>query len=45
MKLTAIDRRFGVASDTGQSKAKAIRDMLKIQSFDLDWTLPSLQGH
>lgn len=41
MKLTAIDKAFGVAESTGQGKAKAIRDMLKIRSFDTDWTLPS----
>lgn len=43
MKLTAIDKAFGVAESTGQGKAKAIRDMLKIRSFDADWTLPSRQ--
>ena len=43
MKLTTIDKRFGVPSATGQSKSKAIRDMLKIRSFDIDWTLPSLR--
>jgi hypothetical protein len=43
MKLTTIDRRFGVSSNTSQSKAKAVRDVLKIRSFDLDWTLPSLR--
>ena len=26
---------------TAEFKAKAIRDMLKIRSFDTDWTLPS----
>jgi hypothetical protein len=41
MKLTAIDKAFGVAESTGQGKAKAIRDMLKICTFDPDWTLPS----
>lgn len=41
MKLTAIDKAFGVAESTGQGKAKAIRDLLKIRSFDGDWTLPS----
>jgi len=43
MKLATIDKRFGVSSATSQSKAKAIRDMLNIRSFDLDWTLPSLR--
>src|SRR5438874_10206541 len=31
MKLTAIDKAFGVAESTGQGKAKAIRDLLKIR--------------
>jgi hypothetical protein len=43
MKLTTIDRRFGVSSNASQCRAKAIRDTLKIRSFDLDWTLPSLR--
>jgi hypothetical protein len=41
MKMTAIDKAFGVSSDTGQTKSKAIRDLLKIRQFDTDWTLPS----
>jgi Domain of unknown function (DUF6398) len=41
MRLTAIDRAFGVAESTGQGNAKAIRDLLKIRQFDTDWTLPS----
>ena len=41
MKLTAIDKAFGVAESTGQGKSKAIRTMLKIHSFDPQWTLPS----
>jgi hypothetical protein len=43
MKLTTIDKRLGVSSNTGQTKAKTIRDLLNIRSFDLDWTLPSLR--
>lgn len=43
MTLTTIDKRFGVSSNTGQTKAKTIRDMLHIRPFDLDWTLPSLR--
>ncbi len=39
MKLTAIDKRFGVAESTGQGKAKAIRDQLKIRQFDHRWML------
>src|SRR4051794_32255476 len=44
MKLTAIDRAFGVAESTGQGKSKAIRTMLKIRTFDPHWTLPSRMG-
>jgi len=39
MKLTAIDKAFGVAESTGQGKAKAIRDLLKIHQFDFRWML------
>ena len=41
LKLTAIDKAFGVAESTGQGKSKAIRTMLKVRSFDTRWTLPS----
>jgi hypothetical protein len=41
MKLTAIDKAFGVAESTGQGKSKAIRTLLKIRTFDPHWTLPS----
>jgi hypothetical protein len=40
LKLTAIDKAFGVAESTGQGKAKAIRDLLEIRPFDFHWTLP-----
>src|SRR3954469_6551788 len=39
MKLTAIDKAFGVAESTGQGKAKTIRDLLKIRQFDFHWML------
>jgi hypothetical protein len=39
LKLTAIDRAFGVAESTGQGKAKAIRDLLKVRQFDFHWML------
>lgn len=42
MKLTAIDKAFGVGESTGQGKSKTIRTMLKIRQFDHRWTLPSL---
>ncbi len=41
MKLTAIDKAFGVGESTGQGKAKAIRDLLKIHPLDPAWTLRS----
>lgn len=41
MKLTAIDKAFGVAESTGQGKSKSIRTMLKIRQYDHHWTLPS----
>lgn len=41
MKLTAIDKALGVAESTGQQKAQAIRQMLKIHQWDHRWTLPS----
>jgi hypothetical protein len=39
MKLTAIDKAFGVAESTGQGKAKAIRELLKIRQFEFRWML------
>lgn len=41
MKLTAINKAFGVAESTGQGKSKTIRTMLQIGQFDHHWTLPS----
>ena len=41
LKLTAIDKAFGVAESTGQGKSKTIRTLLKIRQFDHHWTLPS----
>lgn len=41
VKMTEVDKAFGVSSGTGQTRSKAIRDMLKIHTFDLNWTLPS----
>ncbi len=41
LKVPEIDKAFNVSSATGQSKSKAIRDMLKINAFDPQWTLPS----
>ena len=41
MKLTAIDKAFGVGESTGQGKAMLIRKMLDIHRFAPDWMLPS----
>jgi hypothetical protein len=41
MKLTAIDKAFGVGESTGQGKSMLIRKMFKIRTFDPTWTLPS----
>ena len=41
MKLTFIDKAFGVAESTGQGKSKTIRKLLKIRQSDPRWTLPS----
>ena len=41
LKLTAIDKAFGVAESTGQGKSKAIREMFKIRPLDPHWSLPS----
>jgi Domain of unknown function (DUF6398) len=41
LKLTAIDKAFGVGESTGQGKSKTIRTLLKIRQFDHHWTLPS----
>lgn len=41
MKLTAIDKAFGVGESTGQGKSRLIRKLLKIRQFDHHWTLPS----
>ena len=41
MKLTAIDKAFGVGESTGQGKSMLIRRTLKIRTMDPAWTLPS----
>jgi hypothetical protein len=41
MKLTTIDKAFGVSQGTGQAKAKAIMDLFKIHQLEPEWTLPS----
>jgi len=41
MKLTAIDKAFGISESTGQGKSMLIRKTLRIQPLDPSWTLPS----
>ena len=41
MKLTAIDKAFGVGESTGQGKAVLIRKMFKIGPMDPEWSLRS----
>jgi hypothetical protein len=41
MKLTAIDKVFGVGESTGQGKSMLIRKMLKIRPMDPAWSLRS----
>lgn len=41
LKLTAIDKAFGVAESTGQGKSALIRKMLKIRPMDPAWSLRS----
>jgi hypothetical protein len=41
VKMTDVDKAFGISSGTGQAKSKTIRDMLKIGTFDPEWTLPT----
>jgi hypothetical protein len=40
-KAPDIYSYFGVASSTGQNKSKEIRNLLKINQFSPEWTLPS----
>jgi hypothetical protein len=41
MKLTAIDKAFGVGESTGQGKSMLIRKMLKISLMAPEWSLRS----
>lgn len=41
MRADELGEGFGVASSTGASKAKLIRNMLNITYFDHTWMLPS----
>ena len=41
MKLTAIDKAFGIGESTGQGKSMLIRRTLKIRPMDPEWSLRS----
>ena len=41
MKLTAIDKAFGVGESTGRGKSMLIRKALKIRPMDPAWSLRS----
>jgi hypothetical protein len=41
MKMTDIDKGFGVSEATGSAKSMAIRDLLRIDRLSPEWTLPS----
>ncbi len=41
MKMTAIDKAFGIGESTGQGKSMLIRKMLKIRRMDPAWSLRS----
>lgn len=42
MKLTAVDKAFGVAESTGQGKSMLIRKLLRISPMAPEWSLRSL---
>jgi hypothetical protein len=44
MKLTAIDKAFGVGESTGQRKSTLIRKLFKIRPMDPEGSLPSRIG-
>jgi hypothetical protein len=41
MKMTDIDEGLGVSPASGAAKSKIIRDLLRTQPFDPEWSLPS----
>jgi hypothetical protein len=41
MAMKEIDKRFRVSESNGAARTKAIRDLLKINPLDGEWTLPS----
>jgi hypothetical protein len=46
MKMTDIDKAFGVGESTASAKSSAIRKMFRISQLDFEWMLPSrLEDH
>ena len=41
VKTSKLYDAFGVKPSTGQSKSKLVRNILKMNQFDKNWTLPS----
>jgi hypothetical protein len=41
MKMTDIDKAFGIGESTASAKSSAIRKMLKMSQLDFEWMLPS----
>ena len=41
MKMTDVEKAFGVGESTSSGKSAAIRKMFKIHQFDHEWMLPS----
>ena len=41
MKMTDIDKAFGVGESTASAKSSAIRNLLRISHLDFEWMLPS----
>ena len=41
MRMSDIDKGFGVSEATGSAKSMAIRNMLRLLRFDPEWTVPS----
>jgi hypothetical protein len=39
MRLSDIDKLFGISEATGSAKSMAIRNLLRIRRFDPEWTL------
>ncbi len=44
MKMTDIDEGIGVSEATGSAKSMAIRNLLGIDRFDPEWTVPGRMG-